>query len=194
MGFGDAPTPLGQALGLPVQCLGDRSSLDGVQARSPPFKSSSARVRFTASPFPSTQPALPRTMGDQRQNSDRSDPADLEKELESRTSNVDSPSGGFRKEESDSKILLSEDQVLNRARELPDSSEPVYLTFSVDDKDVPRNWPKWKKWYITCFVSMLNVLTCVLQALQTSMTIIETDEFNTAAFAQAGTVPVKSSS
>ncbi|KAK0660157.1 Efflux pump FUB11 [Lasiodiplodia hormozganensis] len=100
-------------------------------------------------------------MGDQRQNSDRSDPADLEKELESRTSNVDSPSGGFRKEESEGKILLSEEQVLNRARELPDNAEPVYLTFSVDDRDTPRNWPKWKKWYITCFVSMLNVLTCL---------------------------------
>lgn len=104
-------------------------------------------------------------MGEQRQNSDRSDPADLEKELESRTSNVDSPSGDIRKEESDSKILLSEEQVLNRARELPDSAESVYLTFSVHDRDIPRNWPKWKKWYITCFVSMLNVLTCVLQAL-----------------------------
>ncbi|KAL0255068.1 hypothetical protein SLS55_009596 [Diplodia seriata] len=100
-----------------------------------------------------------------RQNADRFDPADLEKELEpARTSKLtdrDSPSGGIRETPSDSRILLSEEQALNRAREIPDDTEPIYLTYSINDKENPRNWPKWKKWYITCFVSMLNVFTCL---------------------------------
>ncbi|KAL1646285.1 hypothetical protein SLS58_003241 [Diplodia intermedia] len=104
-------------------------------------------------------------MEQDRQNADRFDPADLEKELEpTRTSKLtdrDSPSGGIQETPSDSRILLSEEQALNRARETPDDTEPIYLTYSINDKENPRNWPKWKKWYITCFVSMLNVFTCL---------------------------------
>ncbi|OJD29520.1 polyamine transporter [Diplodia corticola] len=104
-------------------------------------------------------------MENQGQDADRFDPADLEKELEpTRTSKLndsDSPSGGIRATPSDDRILLSEEQALNRARELPNSTDPIYLTYSIDDKENPRNWPKWKRWYITCFVSMLNVFTCL---------------------------------
>lgn len=60
-----------------------------------------------------------------------------------------------------SKLALSEDEALVRARANPQESLPIYLTFAPDDKDSPRNWPKWRRWYITCFVSMLNVVTYV---------------------------------
>ncbi|KAF2089142.1 MFS general substrate transporter [Saccharata proteae CBS 121410] len=58
--------------------------------------------------------------------------------------------------------MLSEDEALRRAKELPNDTEPVYLTYAVNDRDNPRNWPKWKRWYITCFACILNVLTCLV--------------------------------
>ncbi|KAH8755703.1 major facilitator superfamily domain-containing protein [Diaporthe sp. PMI_573] len=57
--------------------------------------------------------------------------------------------------------FLSEEEALQHARVHPDDEQPVYLIYSFTDRDNPRNWPRWKKWYITCFVSMLNVLTCL---------------------------------
>ncbi|CAJ2513986.1 Uu.00g021050.m01.CDS01 [Anthostomella pinea] len=61
---------------------------------------------------------------------------------------------------SDEKLLLTEDEAWSRARKRPDVALPIYLIFSPDDKDNPRNWPAWKRWYIGCFVNWLNVLTC----------------------------------
>ena len=60
-----------------------------------------------------------------------------------------------------SKLPLSADEALSRARTYPEETLPIYLTFAPDDKENPRNWPKWRKWYITCFASMLNVVTYV---------------------------------
>ncbi|KAI1335791.1 major facilitator superfamily domain-containing protein [Xylariaceae sp. FL0016] len=37
----------------------------------------------------------------------------------------------------------------------------MYLIFSPEDKDNPRNWPTWWRWYICSFASWLNVLTCL---------------------------------
>lgn len=61
----------------------------------------------------------------------------------------------------DSQLLLTEDEAFAKARVSPDQALPIFLTYSFHDKDNPRNWPKWRKWYITFFVSMLNVVTYV---------------------------------
>lgn len=61
----------------------------------------------------------------------------------------------------DSKLLLTGDEALARARASPNDRLPISITYSHDDKDNPRNWPKWRKWYITIMVSMLNVITYV---------------------------------
>lgn len=58
-------------------------------------------------------------------------------------------------------LLLSEEQALARARSNPNDALPILIKYAVNDPDNPRNWPKWRKWYITCVVSMLNVFTYV---------------------------------
>ncbi|KAI0475657.1 major facilitator superfamily domain-containing protein [Xylariaceae sp. FL0804] len=58
------------------------------------------------------------------------------------------------------RIFLDEDRAWTQARKSPQTALPVYLIFPSDDKDNPRNWPKWKRWYICCFANWLNVLTC----------------------------------
>jgi hypothetical protein len=60
-----------------------------------------------------------------------------------------------------SSLVLSEDQALAKARSSPDDALPIVITYGLNDSDNPRNWPKWKKWYITIFVSLLNVFTYV---------------------------------
>jgi hypothetical protein len=58
-------------------------------------------------------------------------------------------------------LVLSEEQALARARHSPEEALPICIAFAHDDRDNPRNWGKLRKWYITFFVSMLNVLTYV---------------------------------
>jgi multidrug resistance protein len=58
-------------------------------------------------------------------------------------------------------LMLNEQEALARARENPNDDTPIFVTFSVHDPDNPREWPKWRKYYITCFASSLNVLTCL---------------------------------
>lgn len=58
-----------------------------------------------------------------------------------------------------SELLLSEEQALATARNHPNDALPILISYSHDDLDNPRNWPKWRKWYITIVVSMLNVFT-----------------------------------
>lgn len=96
------------------------------------------------------------------------DPARLEKQIDSDHASTapslrhaDIPPGRAPQAISTHRKFLSEEEALQHARENPDDEAPVYLTYSFNDGDNPRNWPKWKKWYITCFVSMLNVLTYV---------------------------------
>lgn len=101
-------------------------------------------------------------MAEQKLETERVDPAVLERDLDSKNSSKsipDSPSGGIRPTPSDDRLFLSEEQALNRAKELPNDTEPIYLTYAQHDSDNPRNWPNWKRWYITSFASMLNVLT-----------------------------------
>lgn len=60
-----------------------------------------------------------------------------------------------------SHLVVSEDQALAKARSSPNDALPIIITYGLNDQDNPRNWPKWRKWYITCLVSMLNVFTYV---------------------------------
>jgi hypothetical protein len=60
---------------------------------------------------------------------------------------------------SEKTLELSEDDIIARARTYPENQTPVTLIFSPRDVDNPRNWSKARKWYITFFVSTLNVLT-----------------------------------
>lgn len=62
--------------------------------------------------------------------------------------------------EKDHKLVLTDDEALERARRNPQDTTPIYIVYSDNDKDNPRNWPKWKRWYITLFVNSLNILTC----------------------------------
>lgn len=95
-------------------------------------------------------------------------PLDSEKQTESssgRTSNTHPKSGddpgpienGAVHDEG--RLILTEDEAIERARRLPQDEEPIYLCYSVDDKDNPRNWSTAKRWYVTCLVCWLNVLT-----------------------------------
>ena len=76
---------------------------------------------------------------------------------------IESPQPGASEiEDADSgKLMLSEDEALARAQDHPEDREPIYLTFSKDDKENPRNWTHRRKYYITILVSTLNVLTLV---------------------------------
>lgn len=56
-------------------------------------------------------------------------------------------------------LVLSEEEALQRARQSPDEALDIHIAYADDDPDNPRSWPKWRKWYITIFVSMLNVIT-----------------------------------
>lgn len=93
---------------------------------------------------------------------------DIEKADASKTSSVNGPpsSHSDHKVESPSRQFSEvqqrtffEPEIFDHVRTRPDEDTPIYLTFSPTDKDNPRNWNKLRKWYITCFVSMLNILT-----------------------------------
>lgn len=58
-----------------------------------------------------------------------------------------------------STLVLTEEQALARARSSPNEALSILITYAYNDRDNPRNWPTWRKWYITCLVSMLNVFT-----------------------------------
>jgi hypothetical protein len=91
---------------------------------------------------------------------ERDDPSDLEKKIDSEKSSV---TGRTRSEIEDvnSRLWLSEDEAYHHAKAHPDETREIFITFSPNDKDNPRNWSKAQKWYITCFASSLNVLTCL---------------------------------
>lgn len=91
---------------------------------------------------------------------DHYDPAEAEKKLEAEdfSSGTASP---VHQEHADGRLWLTEDQAYARALLHPNDTRPVYIIYAPDDKDNPRNWSMAKKWYITCFVSWLNVMTCL---------------------------------
>jgi len=64
-------------------------------------------------------------------------------------------------QESASSLVMTEEQAFAKARANPNEALPILLTYSSDDIDNPRNWSKLRKWYISIFVSMLNVFTYV---------------------------------
>lgn len=108
----------------------------------------------------------------EHQTTGRVDPDQLEKEVDSHNSSKppsiahlphskSSVSGGQQSADQDGRLFLSDSEALDRARQLPDDKIPIHVVYSFRDRDNPRNWPRWKKWYITCFASMLNVLTYV---------------------------------
>ncbi|MCJ1420106.1 hypothetical protein MMC32_006463 [Xylographa parallela] len=100
----------------------------------------------------------------------------LEKKLESPRP------GPSRIEHADSdKLMLSEEEALARAQDHPQDEEPIYLTFSKDDKENPRNWTHGKKYYITILVSTLNVLTCICAGGISSASTDIAAEFNVSA-------------
>lgn len=57
--------------------------------------------------------------------------------------------------------VVSEEEALARARRAPEEALPLCIVFGPGDPDNPRCWARWRKWYITCVVSMLNVVTYV---------------------------------
>lgn len=94
----------------------------------------------------------------------RPDLARLEKELDSDPSSRPTSihhvaDANSQASATNGRIFLSQEQALERARRCQDEDVPIYLAYATHDKDNPRNWPRWKKWYITCFVSILNILT-----------------------------------
>ncbi|KAJ5649147.1 uncharacterized protein N7484_002870 [Penicillium longicatenatum] len=74
------------------------------------------------------------------------------------TRDIEKVSDAFQ--ESGSSLVMNEEQAFAKARANPNEALPILLTYSSNDHDNPRNWPKWRKWYISIFVSMLNVFTC----------------------------------
>ncbi|KAE8370233.1 major facilitator superfamily domain-containing protein [Aspergillus caelatus] len=56
-------------------------------------------------------------------------------------------------------LMVTEKEAFARARNSPEEALPLCITFSHNDRENPRCWPKWRKWYITIMVSMLNVIT-----------------------------------
>lgn len=65
-------------------------------------------------------------------------------------------------------LVLSEYDALERARQSPDEALDIHVAYADHDKDNPRSWPKWRKWYITCVVSMLNVVTYVAPSAESA--------------------------
>jgi len=57
-------------------------------------------------------------------------------------------------------FVLTEEEAFAHAHAHPEDTTPIYIVYSVDDKDNPRNWPTWRRYYIGLFASWLNVLTC----------------------------------
>ncbi|KAF2178637.1 MFS general substrate transporter [Zopfia rhizophila CBS 207.26] len=76
------------------------------------------------------------------------------------------------------RLVLSEYEVIGRLRALPHDATPIVLTFGPRDLDNPRNWSTARKWYVTCFVSMLNVLTCLCAGGYSSGTPLLREEFH----------------
>lgn len=98
----------------------------------------------------------------------REDPSEVEKKIESGDSSVLNSQSPARIENVHDRLWLDEDETLLRARNNPEKDQAIYVNFGPDDRDNPRNWGKAKKWYITCFVSSLNVITCDLIFLYTA--------------------------
>lgn len=78
-------------------------------------------------------------------------------------------------------LLLNEDEALTKARSGSTPDIPIYVTFAKDDPENPRNFPRFKKWYITCFASWLNVITCLCAGGYSSAADDISEHFNVSA-------------
>ena len=92
---------------------------------------------------------------------EREDPGEIEKKINSENSSINGGRSPAEIENVNSRLWLSEDEAYARAKSHPDETREIFITFSPNDRDNPRNWSKARKWYITCFASSLNVMTCV---------------------------------
>jgi len=107
------------------------------------------------------------------------DLAAMEARVDSSNSTLDvSQSPASMAAHPEKKLVLTESEAIARARLYPGDRSPVYLTFSKHDRDFPRNWSLARKWYITCFVSMLNVLTCLCAGGYSSGAELIKEEFH----------------
>ncbi|THW69345.1 MFS general substrate transporter [Aureobasidium pullulans] len=116
---------------------------------------------------------------------EREDPAEVEKKIDSEKSSISGRSPS-EIEDVNSRLWLSEDEAYHEAKTHPEGTREIFITFSHDDKDNPRNYSKAKKWYITCFASSLNVLTCLCAGGYSSGVEQLVDEFGVSA--EVGTV------
>ncbi|KAK4496830.1 hypothetical protein PRZ48_012814 [Zasmidium cellare] len=56
-------------------------------------------------------------------------------------------------------ILCNEEEAFARIRAEADSPVPICITFSHNDPENPRHFPRWKKWYIVGLVSYFNLIS-----------------------------------
>ena len=108
----------------------------------------------------------------------RYDPALAEKKIESERSSNNGTASPTEIEHADGRLWLTEDEAYARARSMPNDTRPVYIIYAPDDRDNPRNWGTVRKWYITCFCSWLNVMTCLCAGGYSSGTPQLVKEFN----------------
>ena len=78
-------------------------------------------------------------------------------------------------------LLLNEDEALAKVRTERALTAPIFVTFNAHDPENPRDFPRWKKWYITCFVSGLNVISCLCAGGSSSAATQISEHFNVSA-------------
>lgn len=108
----------------------------------------------------------------------RYDPVEAEKKVESERSSNNGTTSPTEIENIDGRLWLTEDEAYARAKSHPNDTRPIYIIYAPDDKDNPRNWGYARKWYITCFVSWLNVMTCLCAGGYSSGVTQLTEEFH----------------
>ncbi|KAI9738449.1 MAG: hypothetical protein M1818_005346 [Claussenomyces sp. TS43310] len=91
------------------------------------------------------------------------------------------------RKENAGRLFLTDEEALAVARGHHHDNEPIYVMFAPNDRDNPRNWGVARKYYITTFVSLLNVVTCLCVGSTSSAgdsftsTFGSSDELNTGA-------------
>lgn len=64
------------------------------------------------------------------------------------------------RDSNEGRLLLTEEEALAWARGNPKDDEPIYITWSHQDRENPRNWGLFRKYYVTTFASLLNTVSC----------------------------------
>lgn len=63
------------------------------------------------------------------------------------------------RKENNGRLILSEEEALAWCRGHPQDKESIYIVWSRDDKENPRNWGHARKYYVSVFASLLNTVT-----------------------------------